>query len=89
MGSGIAQVAAQAGFRTVLREVSDALGQRARAGIEKTLAKGIERGKVAAEARDSGLGRRLPDEELARQIARAQWDPHYYAYRAHVCAQAD
>jgi 3-hydroxybutyryl-CoA dehydrogenase len=57
MGSGIAQVAAQAGFATVLREVSDALGQRARAGIEKTLARGIERGKVTAEARDQALGR--------------------------------
>jgi 3-hydroxybutyryl-CoA dehydrogenase len=57
MGSGIAQVAAQAGFATVLREVSDALGQRARSGIEKTLAKGIERGKVTPEARDEALAR--------------------------------
>jgi 3-hydroxybutyryl-CoA dehydrogenase len=57
MGSGIAQVAAQAGFKTILREVSDALAHRARASIEKTLAKGIERGKVTAEARDAALGR--------------------------------
>jgi 3-hydroxybutyryl-CoA dehydrogenase len=65
MGSGIAQVAAQAGFATVLREVSDALGQRARAGIEKTLAKGIERGKVTAEARDQALGRLSVTTQLA------------------------
>ena len=65
MGSGIAQVAAQAGFATVLREVSDALGQRARAGIEKTLAKGIERGKVTAEARDQALGRLTFTTQLA------------------------
>ena len=57
MGSGIAQVAAQAGFTTTLREVSDTLGQRARGGIEKTLAKGIEKGKVTAQQRDETMGR--------------------------------
>ena len=57
MGSGIAQVAAQAGFTTILREVSDALGQRARVGIEKTLDRGIERGKVTTQERDAALGR--------------------------------
>src|SRR5919107_335642 len=65
MGSGIAQVAAQAGFTTVLREVSDALGQRARAGIEKSLAKGIERGKVTAADRDAALGRLAVTTQLA------------------------
>ena len=57
MGSGIAQVAAQAGFTTVVREVSDTVGARTRAGIEKTLNKGIEKGKVTAEQRDQTLGR--------------------------------
>ena len=57
MGSGIAQVAAQAGFQTVVREVTDALGAKARGAIEKTLAKGIEKGKVTPEARDAALGR--------------------------------
>ena len=33
MGSGIAQVAAQSGFTTKVREVSDPLCQRARTGI--------------------------------------------------------
>src|SRR4051812_1454315 len=56
MGSGIAQVAANAGFTTIVREVSEALCQRARGGIEKTLAKGIERGKVTTEERDKTLG---------------------------------
>ncbi len=53
MGSGIAQVVAQAGMQTVVREVSDALCQKAKGGIEKTLAKGIEKGKVTAEQRDA------------------------------------
>jgi 3-hydroxybutyryl-CoA dehydrogenase len=56
MGAGIAQVAAQSGFTTVVREVSDAICQRARGSIEKTLNKGIERGKVTAEQRDKTLG---------------------------------
>ncbi|MEP6692086.1 MAG: 3-hydroxyacyl-CoA dehydrogenase family protein, partial [Gemmatimonadaceae bacterium] len=56
MGSGIAQVAAAAGFSTVVREVSDAVAQRARGGIEKMLNKGIERGKVTAEQRDATMG---------------------------------
>jgi len=57
MGSGIAQVAAQAGFTTVVREVSDELCQKAKGGIEKTLAKGIEKGKVTTEQRDQCLGK--------------------------------
>ena len=56
MGSGIAQVAAQAGFPTIVRELSDALGEKARDGIARTLAKGIERGKVTADERDRALG---------------------------------
>jgi 3-hydroxybutyryl-CoA dehydrogenase len=56
MGSGIAQVSAAAGFPTAVREVSDALSLKARQSIEKSLAKGIERGKVAESARDKTLG---------------------------------
>jgi 3-hydroxybutyryl-CoA dehydrogenase len=55
MGSGIAQVAAQAGLRTVVRELSDAVAGRARATIERTLNRGIERGKVTPEQRDAAL----------------------------------
>ncbi len=37
---------------------------------------------VAKEARDAGLGRLLDDEQLARVIRKAQWEPHFYPYRA-------
>jgi malate dehydrogenase (oxaloacetate-decarboxylating) len=37
---------------------------------------------VAREARDAGLGRLLEDEKLATLIKKAQWDPHFYPYRA-------
>jgi 3-hydroxybutyryl-CoA dehydrogenase len=57
MGSGIAQVAAQSGFPTKVREISDAIGQRAKSAIEKQLNKAIERGKLTAEQRDEALGR--------------------------------
>jgi 3-hydroxybutyryl-CoA dehydrogenase len=56
MGSGIAQVAAQAGYPTILREVSEALGAKARASIDKTLAKGVEKGKVTPELREKTMG---------------------------------
>ena len=55
MGSGIAQVSAAAGFPTTVREVSDALAAKARQSIEKTLDKGIERGKVTAEEKKKTL----------------------------------
>jgi 3-hydroxybutyryl-CoA dehydrogenase len=55
MGSGIAQVSAAAGFPTTVREVSTALADKARSSIEKTLAKGIERGKVTEAERDKTL----------------------------------
>jgi 3-hydroxybutyryl-CoA dehydrogenase len=56
MGSGIAQVSAAAGFPTTVREVSDALSAKSRQSIEKSLAKGIERGKTTEAERDTTLG---------------------------------
>jgi 3-hydroxybutyryl-CoA dehydrogenase len=55
MGSGIAQVSAAAGFPTAVREISEDLCAKSRQSIEKTLAKGIERGKVTTSERDSTL----------------------------------
>lgn len=57
MGSGIAQVCAQAGYETIVREVSDELCQRGVGGIGKQLGKSVEKGKMAAEDRDAILGR--------------------------------
>jgi 3-hydroxybutyryl-CoA dehydrogenase len=55
MGSGIAQVSAAAGFPTTVREVSEALVEKSRQSIEKSLAKGIERGKTTEAQRDTTL----------------------------------
>jgi 3-hydroxybutyryl-CoA dehydrogenase len=53
MGAGIAQVAAASGFKTQVREVSDAYAQKAKAGIEKRLAGAVEKGKLTAAQRDA------------------------------------
>ena len=57
MGSGIAQVAAAAGYETIVRDVSQEIWERARGGIEKSLAKLVEKGKLAATDRDAALKR--------------------------------
>jgi len=57
MGSGIAQVAASAGYETTVRDVSKELLDRGRTGIEKSLAKFVEKGKLDAAARDATLKR--------------------------------
>jgi len=55
MGSGIAQVSAAAGFPTTVREISEPLCAKSRQSNEKTLTKGMERGKVTEAERDSTL----------------------------------
>src|SRR6266540_246564 len=57
MGSGIAQVAAAAGYDTTVRDVSQQVWDKARAGIEKSLAKFVEKGKLPAADRDATLKR--------------------------------
>ncbi|HYU09490.1 MAG TPA: 3-hydroxybutyryl-CoA dehydrogenase [Gemmatimonadales bacterium] len=57
MGSGIAQVAATAGYETIVRDVSKDILDRGRAGIEKSLGKFVEKGKLQAADRDEILRR--------------------------------
>ena len=57
MGSGIAQVAAQAGFETVVREVDETVLRRGLGAVETFLARGVERGKVTDADRQATLGR--------------------------------
>jgi 3-hydroxybutyryl-CoA dehydrogenase len=57
MGSGIAQVAALNGFTTIVREIDEPSATRARASIEKSLAKAIEKGKLTEDARAAAMGR--------------------------------
>jgi 3-hydroxybutyryl-CoA dehydrogenase len=57
MGHGIAQVFAQAGFAVRLHDSSAAALDRARQGIEKSLGKFVEKGKLSPADRDATLGR--------------------------------
>jgi 3-hydroxybutyryl-CoA dehydrogenase len=64
MGSGIAQVAAMSGFPTVVREVSQPLLDKGLAGIEKSLAKFVEKGTLAADEKPKVLARLHPTLQL-------------------------
>ena len=55
MGHGIAQVAAQAGFKVVLRDISEELVEKGLGSIESNLSKGVARGKVTQEERERAL----------------------------------
>jgi 3-hydroxybutyryl-CoA dehydrogenase len=57
MGSGIAQVSAVAGLDVVLRDVTDAALDRARSGIEKSLARFAEKGKISESDVEAALAR--------------------------------
>nr|WP_202446712.1 3-hydroxyacyl-CoA dehydrogenase family protein [Streptomyces sp. SID5468] len=57
MGSGIAQVSAQAGYEVVLRDVTDEALARGRAGIEASYGKFVAKGKLAAADAEAALGR--------------------------------
>ena len=65
MGAGIAQVCVQAGVETVGREVSDDLAERGRARIEHYLARGVEKGRLSADERDTALARLQTTTELS------------------------
>jgi 3-hydroxybutyryl-CoA dehydrogenase len=57
MGAGIVQVAAQAGLDVVMIDVAQEFVDRGLAGIEKQLARGVEKGRLSADERDATLGR--------------------------------
>lgn len=57
MGSGIVQVAAQAGFDVTVVEASDALLERGVGRIRQALAGLVEKGRLEAGVRDAALGR--------------------------------
>jgi 3-hydroxybutyryl-CoA dehydrogenase len=56
MGAGIAQLAIEAGYDVVGREVSDDLGEKARGRIAHFLQRKVDKQQMAAEAREDVLG---------------------------------
>ena len=57
MGSGIAEVSARAGCRVVVLEVSPAAAEAGRERLSGSLARAVDKGRLAAEERDAVLGR--------------------------------
>jgi 3-hydroxybutyryl-CoA dehydrogenase len=65
MGSGIAQVSAAAGYEVVLRDVSDAAGTRALAGITASYEKFVSKGRMEQADAEAALARITTTTDLA------------------------
>ena len=57
MGSGIAQVMAQGGLEVTIRDIKTEYVQRGIAGIEKNLAKSVEKGKMSVDEKEAIMRR--------------------------------
>jgi 3-hydroxybutyryl-CoA dehydrogenase len=57
MGSGIAEVAAKAGFEVVLRSRAQSTADAMVAGLEKSLGRQVEKGRLGEAERDAALAR--------------------------------
>lgn len=90
MGSGIAQVCAEAGYTVTVREVDDDFLKKGLGKIDSFLAKGVEKGKVTSERRQEVMGRlsgttsfaKLADCDLVIEAAVENLDVKREAYRA-------
>ncbi|WP_377269357.1 3-hydroxyacyl-CoA dehydrogenase family protein [Peterkaempfera sp. SMS 1(5)a] len=65
MGSGIAQVSAQAGYQVVLRDVTEEALQRGLGGIRASYERFVAKGKLSAEDAEAALGRITTTKDLA------------------------
>jgi 3-hydroxybutyryl-CoA dehydrogenase len=57
MGNGIAQVCSMAGYNVIMRDIEDRFVEGGIKNIDKFLAKSVEKGKMAAEAKNEIMGR--------------------------------
>ncbi|AVX31030.1 3-hydroxybutyryl-CoA dehydrogenase [Carboxydocella thermautotrophica] len=57
MGSGIAQVAAQAGYQVILNDIKPEFVERGLSVITKNLARNVEKGKITEDEKNEILGR--------------------------------
>jgi 3-hydroxybutyryl-CoA dehydrogenase len=71
MGHGIAQICAMAGFDVMMRDVEESLVRRGEQRIRSNLDKGIARGKVTDEQRDSAMARIGCTTRVAEAVANA------------------
>ena len=57
MGNGIAQVAAQSGFRVMMSDIADSFVQKGLGTISKNLDRMVEKGKIPSEKKGEIMGR--------------------------------
>ena len=57
MGSGITQICAQSGYQTIVSEMNEALLKKGMAAINAFMNKGVERGKITPQEKESTLAR--------------------------------
>lgn len=65
MGSGIAQVAAQAGWEVTMRDLDDAALDRGLAAIRSSYQRFVDKGRLSAADADAALSRITPTTDLA------------------------
>jgi len=64
MGSGIAQVSAQAGYKVYLYDISSEAVEKGMAGVKKNLTRSVEKGKIAEESKNEALALIVPSINL-------------------------
>jgi 3-hydroxybutyryl-CoA dehydrogenase len=93
MGRGIAYLAALAGYDTVIHDVDAGALDAARAAIESTLQKGVERGKVSAADASAAMGRLQLAQDLEEATGAAdliiEAVPEDLDLKKNIFAQAD
>ena len=65
MGAGIAQTAAQSGYKVLLADIDLAVAEKAKAGIEKGLARLVGKQKLTSEEAEAALARITPVADYA------------------------
>jgi len=73
MGTGIAQVAAQAGFEVTVQDVSDGVLDGARARIEKNLDRAVNKGRLEKDEARTIMGRLRFTTDLSEALMDAQY----------------
>lgn len=93
MGRGIGYLAAMAGYETVMFDVTPELVEGANRWIRETLERGVTKGKVAAEARDSALSRLHLETDLEPAVRGAdliiEAAPESFDLKRDLFSQAD
>lgn len=93
MGRGIAYLAAAAGYDTVIHDVDASALDAAKASVESTLRKGVEKGKISSEAATAAMARVQVASELEPAVRAAdliiEAVPEIFDLKKDLFAQAD